>query len=204
AAICEAYRSGTLVWVPSRREWKRRFEEGTATADSTARSILAVPMCIDEQRLGAIGLLFESEGRLSKGERRLATTFAEQAALALERARLFEAERAARDTTERLQALAASLAVVVTAKEVLTILVEDGSAVVGAASAWAAVLDRGAQELHAVASHGRSYTSSRTRWRPPCRRACSRVRSRRTRGFPSRPATDRARKSSTSAAIGTT
>jgi len=154
AAICEAYRSGTLVWVPSRREWKRRFEEGTATADSTARSILAVPMCIDEQRLGAIGLLFESEGRLSKGERRLATTFAEQAALALERARLFEAERAARDTTERLQALAASLAVVVTAKEVLTILVEDGSAVVGAASAWAAVLDRGAQELHAVASRG--------------------------------------------------
>src|SRR5439155_24754915 len=74
------------------------------------------------------------------------------AALALERARLFEAERAARDTTERLHALAASLADVVTAKEVLTILVEDGSAVVGAASAWAAVLDRGAQELHAVAS----------------------------------------------------
>jgi PAS domain S-box-containing protein len=154
AAICEAYRSGTPVWVPSRREWERRFGDGMATTSSTARSILAVPMRIDEHRLGALGLLFEAEGRLSKGERRLATTFAEQAALALERARLFEAERTARDTTERLQALAASLAVVATAKEVLTILVEDGSAVVGAASAWAAVLDRGAQELHAVASCG--------------------------------------------------
>ncbi|MDP9300865.1 MAG: GAF domain-containing protein [Actinomycetota bacterium] len=153
-AICEAYRSGSPVWVPSRREWERRFADGFVTTDPTARSILAVPMRIDDQRLGGIGLLFEAEGRLSKGERRLATTFAEQAALALERARLFEAERAARDTTERLQALAASLAVVATAKEVLTILVEDGSAIVGAASAWAAVLDRGAQELHAVAWRG--------------------------------------------------
>jgi Osmosensitive K+ channel histidine kinase len=124
------------------------------TTDSTARSILAVPMRVDDQRLGVVGLLFEAESRLSKGERRLATTFAEQAALALERARLFEAERQARDTTERLQALAASLAVVATAKEVLTILVEDGCAVVGAASAWAAVLDRGAQELHAVPGAG--------------------------------------------------
>jgi len=154
AAICVAYRSGTPVWVPSRLEWERRFEDGIATTGSAARSILAVPMPIDERCLGALGLVFEAEGRLSKGERRLATTFAEQAALALERARLFEAERAARDTTERLEALAASLAVVATAKEVLTILVEDGSEVVGAASAWAAVLDRGAQELHAVASRG--------------------------------------------------
>ena len=154
AAICEAYRSGTPVWLPSRHEWERRFGDRIVAADSTARSILAVPLRIDEQRLGALGLLFEAEGRLSKGERRLATTFAEQAALALERARLFEAERTARDTTERLQALAASLAVVATAKEVLTILVEDGSAVVGAASAWAAVLDRGAHELHAVAWRG--------------------------------------------------
>ena len=154
AAICEAYRSGSPVWVPNRREWERRFAGGIVTRDPTARSILAVPMRIDDQRLGAVGLLFEAEGRLSKGERRLATTFAEQAALALERARLFEAERKARDTTERLQALAASLAVVATAKEVLSILVEDGSAVVGAASAWAAVLDRGAQELRAVAWRG--------------------------------------------------
>ena len=154
AAIGEAYRSGAPVWVPSRREWERRFAQGIVTTDSTARSILAVPMRVDDQRLGVVGLLFEAEGRLSKGERRLATTFAEQAALALERARLFEAERQARDTTERLQALAASLAVVATANEVLTILVEDGSAVVGAASAWAAVLDRGAQELHAVAWRG--------------------------------------------------
>ncbi|TMM23861.1 MAG: GAF domain-containing protein [Actinobacteria bacterium] len=154
AAICEAYRSGAPVWVPSRLEWERRFGDGMAATGSTARSILAVPMRIDEHRLGVLGLLFEAEARLSKGERRLATTFAEQAALALERARLFEAERTARDTTERLQALAASLAVVATAKEVLTILVEDGSAVVGAASAWAAVLDRGAQELHAIASRG--------------------------------------------------
>ena len=154
AAIGEAYRSGAPVWVPSRREWERRFSQGIVTTDSTARSILAVPMRVDDQRLGVVGLLFEAEGRLSKGERRLATTFAEQAALALERARLFEAERQARDTTERLQALAASLAVVATPNEVLTILVEDGSAVVGAASAWAAVLDRGAQELHAVAWRG--------------------------------------------------
>src|SRR5438132_1713317 len=95
AAICEAYRSGTPVWLPSRHEWERRFGDRIVATDSTARSILAVPLRIDEQRLGALGLLFEAEGRLSKGERRLATTFAEQAALALERARLFEAERVA-------------------------------------------------------------------------------------------------------------
>ena len=74
----------------------------------------------EDRKLGTIGLMFKAEGRLSKDERRLAKAFADQGALALERARLFEAERAARDATERLQTFATSLAAAATTREVLS------------------------------------------------------------------------------------
>jgi PAS domain S-box-containing protein len=153
-SLCEAYRSGRPVWVPTRAEWERRFPQGIGYDKPWARSILAVPLLIDDERLGAIGLLFRTEGRLERDERRLAKTFAEQAALALQRARLFEDEHAARETTERLQAFASALAAVSTIEEILTILVEDGRELLGARSAWTALLDAGARELHAVAAGG--------------------------------------------------
>jgi len=154
ASICEAFRTGDPVWVPTRNEWARRFPEGLGNDKPWARSILALPMVIGDQRLGSIGLMFKTEGRLSRDERRLAKTFAEQAALALERARLFEDERVARETTERLHAFASALSAVATSEEVLSILVTDGAGVVGAGSAWAALVDEDTQELHAVASTG--------------------------------------------------
>ena len=154
-SICAAFRSGEAVWVPSREEWERRYPDGVGVTEPWARSILAVPMRLEEDRkLGTIGLMFKSEGRLRKDERRLARAFADQGALALERARLFEAERAARDSTERLQAFAASLAAAATTREVLSILVEEGADIVGAGFAWAAVVDTGARELDAVVSRG--------------------------------------------------
>jgi PAS domain S-box-containing protein len=101
ASICEAYRSGRPVWVATRAEWERRFPEGLGSTKPWARSILALPMMINEERLGAIGLLFKTEGRLGRDERRLAKTFAEQAALALERAQLYEVEHAVAATLQR-------------------------------------------------------------------------------------------------------
>jgi PAS domain S-box-containing protein len=153
-SIGQAYRSGQPVWVPTRHEWERRFPHGLGATKPWARSIFAVPLRLDEHRFGSIGLLFKTEGRLSREERRLAKTFAEQAALALERAHLFEAERSAREATAGLQRFAASMAAVATAEEVLGILVEEGSRLAGAGFAWAAVVDAGAQELNALVSHG--------------------------------------------------
>ena len=153
--ICAAFRSGEVVWVPSREEWERRYPDGLGITKPWARSILAVPMRLEGDRnLGSIGLMFKTEGRLSKDERRLARAFADQGALALERARLFEAERTARDATERLQTFAVSLAAAATTREVLSILVEEGGDIVGASFAWAAIVDTGAQELDAVVSRG--------------------------------------------------
>jgi len=154
ATICEAYRSGQLVWVPTRERWERRFPEGLGTSKPWARSILAVPLVIGDRCLGSIGLMFRTEGRLSREERRLAKAFADQAALALERARLFEDEHAARRATERLQAFASALAAVASTDEVLSILVDDGRQLVDANASWAALLDPGARELHGSMSHG--------------------------------------------------
>jgi PAS domain S-box-containing protein len=153
-SICEAYRTGATVWVPTRAEWERRFPEGLGADKPWARSILAIPLSVRDERLGAIGLMFRTEGRLGRDERRLAKSFAEQAALAFERARLFEDERAARETTERLHEFASALSAVASADEVLSILVEDGRRLVGAGAAWAAVLDAGTQELRAAAQRG--------------------------------------------------
>src|SRR5262249_11593394 len=154
AAICEAYRSGQPVWIPTRERWERRFPDGLGPSKPWARSILAVPLLIGDQRMGAIGLMFRTEGRLSRDERRLAKTFGEQAALALERARLFEHEHAARQTTERLRSFASAMAAVATTEDVLSIVVDEGRQLVDAEAAWAALLDPGTQELHAAVSRG--------------------------------------------------
>ena len=153
-SISEAYRTGATVWVPTRAEWEHRFPEGLGADKPWARSVLAIPLSVRDERLGAIGLMFRTEGRLGRDERRLAKSFAEQAALAFERARLFEDERAARETTERLHEFASALSAVASADEVLSILIEDGRRLVGAGAAWAAVLDVGTQELRAAAQRG--------------------------------------------------
>ena len=68
------------------------------------RSILAVPMFRDDDPIGAIVITRSEVGRFAEGHIDLLRTFADQAAIAIDNVRLFEAEqRRTRELTESLQ-----------------------------------------------------------------------------------------------------
>jgi signal transduction histidine kinase len=100
--ICLAFRTRELIALPTLAEWTARFPRSATALAGEARSLLTVPLVVRDRPIGALGLLFAEERQLSAEELTLAKTLADQAAQALERARLLEQEQAARRASEEL------------------------------------------------------------------------------------------------------
>lgn len=149
-AIAEAFRTGRPVWVPTKEEWRRRYPTAPADYHRGAGSVLAVPLVVEDVVLGVLGMLFRREHALAKDERRLAATMGQQAAQALERARLYEVERQAAERTARLQEVAAALAAAATPREVAEVVIGAGARAVGARSAAVGVVQPDRDELEIV------------------------------------------------------
>ena len=122
SAIVSAYRDGSPVIVPDHADWVARFPEGASLFDGIASSQFSVPILTDGLPIGALGLYFQDERRPGDDDVRLVTSLAEQAAIALERARLVERERAAADRTRELQAVTSALAKAATEQDVRQVL----------------------------------------------------------------------------------
>ena len=106
--ITEAFRSGEPQWVDSRNEAKDRYPDLArmlATLDDGAT--VALPLAdADGIVFGALSYHFASPMVLDAQERMLLETVSRQGAQALERARLFAAERAARAESEAARLVA--------------------------------------------------------------------------------------------------
>ena len=105
----EAARSARPVFVESAAAWEAhgdRRRPGGAHADDPAdgtggtQAWAAIPLVLDERVLGVLTLGFPTPRALDEGERAFLLAHARQCALALERARLFDAERDARAQAE--------------------------------------------------------------------------------------------------------
>src|SRR5215831_17077053 len=80
------------------------YEHGQAANVVDFRSILAVPMIKDDRPIGAIVMLRSDPGRFQDRQIELLKTFADQAVIAIENTRLFEAEQASkRELQESLE-----------------------------------------------------------------------------------------------------
>jgi GAF domain-containing protein len=89
----------------------------------TWRSVTAVPMRKDGRPIGAIGVNREQPGRFSDRQIELLQTFADQAVIAIENTRLFEAEQArTREVTERTRELTEALEQQTATAEVLKVI----------------------------------------------------------------------------------
>jgi PAS domain S-box-containing protein len=94
-------RTGTPLFLESADDWHRHFPELSKLADSVGHeSNAVVPLVVDGESIGALGMAFEHAHHFSDDERAFAITLGRQCALALERARLLEAERAARSEAD--------------------------------------------------------------------------------------------------------
>ena len=117
-------------------------------------AMAAVPLLFEERLLGAIGLNFPEGFELGDDERAFVLNLAQQAAQALERSRLFEAERRARAAAEQLQDLSAALAEALTVEQVAAAAMTRGVASHGAQAGVLALLTAEGGELEIAASLG--------------------------------------------------
>jgi PAS domain S-box-containing protein len=109
--LTDAVRSGEPVWLTSVAERDRRYPHLAALRRSNGGGAMAaLPLALEGRVLGAMGLNFHEELTLDAGDRAFILTLARQCAQALERARLYGAERRARAAMEaaRLEAEAAN------------------------------------------------------------------------------------------------
>jgi serine phosphatase RsbU (regulator of sigma subunit)/anti-sigma regulatory factor (Ser/Thr protein kinase) len=102
--VTEAVRTGDLVVVQSPADMVERWSSQLAEPQlaSGDRATLTAPLLVGADVLGALHIAFRVPRRFSEDELDFVRTLARQFALALERARLYEDEREAREQAERL------------------------------------------------------------------------------------------------------
>jgi PAS domain S-box-containing protein len=94
-------RTGDPLFLESAADWHAHFPALARLAADVGHSAnVVVPLAIGGQPIGALGLAFEKARRFSEDERAFAQILARQCSLALERARLLEAERDARSEAD--------------------------------------------------------------------------------------------------------
>jgi PAS domain S-box-containing protein len=105
----DAVRTSRPIFLESAAERRARYPD-LARLDSPGGSLAALPFVPDGHPIGALELSFAHDRRLGGDDRRFMLVLAGQGAQALERARLYEAERSARRHAEEAREQVAFLA----------------------------------------------------------------------------------------------
>lgn len=95
-----ALRENRAIWLADAAARRRAFPAWPENSEFAYPSVAVIPLTARDRPLGALALCFAEPGARSDEERTFATLLAQQVAQALERARLYEAERAARVKAE--------------------------------------------------------------------------------------------------------
>jgi PAS domain S-box-containing protein len=105
--VAEAVRERTALWLDTPEAIAARFPRFAEIVPHSAgfQAMAALPLCVGDAVLGAVGFGFARRGPFPPEERDLLAAGAEQCALALDRARLLDAEREARAAEARTRAL---------------------------------------------------------------------------------------------------
>ena len=102
--IAECVRLREPIAIGSRTEFHERYPAvREATDRSPQQAWLSIPLFVDERAVGSIGFGFPTAREFTEEDMGLAVALAQQCAQALERARLYQAEREARAAAEEAQ-----------------------------------------------------------------------------------------------------
>jgi PAS domain S-box-containing protein len=162
-----------------------RYFESSAAAEAAASPELArehaatgheaiafVALHAQGRPIGLMALSFANPRTFDDADRELLRMLASQCSQALERARLYEAERQAHaaaelaiEHTTRLQSLAAELAEALTPEQVAEVVVTQGIASVGADAGALQLLTDGAKMLEVIYGQGADSALIDDRWR---------------------------------------
>jgi PAS domain S-box-containing protein len=101
--VARAIQSREVVYIPDVQE-DADYALHTLASAAGFRSVVAVPMLKDGKSIGAVGVTARQPAAFSPRQIELLKTFADQAVIAIDNARLFEAEQArTRELTEALE-----------------------------------------------------------------------------------------------------
>ena len=102
APLTDAARTRQPIFLRSRDEWRARYPHLLPLLDATGHQANAVvPLIVDETLLGVLGFAFTTPCEFSADDRALVMTIARQVAQALQRARLYDSERQARQEAQQ-------------------------------------------------------------------------------------------------------
>jgi GAF domain-containing protein/anti-sigma regulatory factor (Ser/Thr protein kinase) len=100
-AVAEVVREGRPKWIETVERLSERYPElSEAGTASGAEAVAAVPLLSAEDTFGFLALRFDGPRAFTAEERATISSFVEQCSQSLQRARLYEAERAARSEAE--------------------------------------------------------------------------------------------------------
>ena len=105
APIAQAASEGRTIVVDDRAAFERDFPDGAALTLYAQRAI-AVPLLVAGERVGALSLLFDKDGSAHADAEEIAELAAGLGSQALERARLYEREREASASLDRILRIA--------------------------------------------------------------------------------------------------
>ncbi|NTU81075.1 MAG: PAS domain S-box protein [Chloroflexales bacterium] len=132
----EAVRSGSPVFIRDAQEFIQRYPDWAASViGAPSQASAHLPLRRGDELFGVLTVTFAEPRLWDAGERTFTLTLADRAAVAYERARLFEAEYRARERSERLQAVTAALSRAATPAEVYAAVLHHGVGVMGGADA---------------------------------------------------------------------
>jgi GAF domain-containing protein len=99
--IADAIRSNSPVIVESFAEWSDYYPGlGPLASVTGSQALVAFPLIVEGQTIGALGLSFPSPQSFSEDDRSFMMALSQQCAQALERARLYETEKKIRTEAE--------------------------------------------------------------------------------------------------------
>jgi signal transduction histidine kinase/ActR/RegA family two-component response regulator len=159
--LCDALRDGVPVLLPSPEVRWARYPDAGEGGPSRGGAWAAIPLAVGDRLLGGLSLTFEAPRAFRPEDERLMLMLAQQCAQAVERTRLFDAERAARaraerlvEQTRRMQLVTSELSQALPPEEVAQIVCEEGAAVLGATRMGIWMLDDDTRSLALLGSRG--------------------------------------------------
>ena len=91
APLSDVARSGVPMFLESRSDWEAHYPHLVSMLDETGHEAnIVVPIVVEGRTIGAMGVAFGESRFFDESDRTLANAIAQQAGLALERARLYE------------------------------------------------------------------------------------------------------------------
>ncbi|HLN14349.1 MAG TPA: SpoIIE family protein phosphatase [bacterium] len=128
------------------------------------RSMMVVPLTVGNRVLGALGFMSTASGRrYTRSDLAFAEELASHAAVAVDNARLHQAEQIQRQAVERLQAITAGLSKAITPADVASVVIDQALPAIGASAALVSLLSADGKTLEAIRDIGLGETLGR-RW----------------------------------------